>query len=120
MAVSSRIAAVAAVVGALIGCFTAYVLGVAPSDIGMGLWGYNPVLSMLALGGLAPIIFDWRKAVLLIYGSVFCTIFVGAFHTLLAPVGVPSLTWPFCFATILVVCVQRFLEETASPPLGFS
>jgi len=87
MAVSSRIAAVAAVVGALIGCFTAYVLGVTPSDIGMGLWGYNPVLCMIALGGLAPIIFDWRKAVLAIYGSVFCTVFVGAFLTLLAPVG---------------------------------
>lgn len=105
----SRLAALAAVFGALTGCFTAYALGVSPAAIRLGLWGYNPVLTMIAIGGVFYVL-TWRTAVLAIYASMFSVVLVGAFQTLLAPVGMPALTWPFCFAATLFVGIRQSIK----------
>jgi len=52
MCFCSRISAVMCALGSAIGLFFAFGLGADRSDIYFGLWGFNPALSAICIGGM--------------------------------------------------------------------
>lgn len=98
IAVNSRVSAVAAIVGSALGIAVAWALGAAPGAIHAGLYGFNAVLTAIALGGL---LFRLSPVTLLfaILAAGVATVFYGSFVTLLGPLGLPVLTAPFVLTT---------------------
>lgn len=94
LAVSSRAACTAALSGSMIGLLVAWGMGAAEPAIRSGAFGFNSVLTAIALGSifLAP------TAGSLAYGAiaVVTTSFVyAALSAALEPLGMPALTFPF-------------------------
>ncbi|MGW0809880.1 urea transporter [Nonomuraea sp. NPDC002799] len=92
-----RVAA-AALVSSAVGIVVAVVLGAPAADIGAGLYGYNAVLTGIALCAtfVAP------TALGLLYaaaGVVSATVLTAFVTDLFAPIGGHTLTWPFVLVT---------------------
>lgn len=101
LAIARPAAALWAVVGSAGGAAVALLFGAPTEAIAHGMYGFSPVLTAIALGTLAPTRAPLRRAVWALVGIV-GTVFVQAsMNELLAPVGLPSLTAPFCIATWL-------------------
>jgi urea transporter len=98
--VNSRISAGFAALGSLLGLLTALALGGNGVLIYHGLYGFNPVLCAIALGGLFFVL-TWRSAAYALVAAVFSAIVFAAFVVLLSPIGMPALTAPFVLVTWL-------------------
>jgi urea transporter len=98
--VNSRISAGFAALGSALGLLTALALGGNGVAIYHGLYGFNPVLCAIALGGLFFVL-TWRSAVYALVAAVFSTIVFAAIAVLLSPIGMPALTAPFVLVTWL-------------------
>jgi urea transporter len=98
--VNSRISAGFAALGSLLGLLTALALGGNGVAIYHGLYGFNPVLCAIALGGLFFAL-TWRSAVYALVAAVFSAIVFAAVVVLLSPIGMPALTAPFVLVTWL-------------------
>jgi urea transporter len=98
--VNSRISAGFAVLGSLLGMLTALALGADGVLIYHGLYGFNPVLCAIALGGLFFVL-TWRSAAYALVAAVFSAIVFAAVAVLLSPIGMPALTAPFVLVTWL-------------------
>lgn len=100
LAVASPMAALWAVVGSAVGTCGALLLGAPATAIAHGMYGFSPALTALALG-VALLPRSPRGALWALVGTV-GTVFVQAsMNVLLAPVGLPTLTAPFCLTTWL-------------------
>ncbi len=113
----SRIAALAMMLGSMIGLAAAYLLGASSAAITQGLWGYNPALFMIAIFGVffvpSPKVF-----ILAVTGAVLSCFLSGALYTVLRPLGVPQLTFAFSFSALCFVLVQFSLADVAAVPLA--
>lgn len=100
LAVSSLWAAVFAVVGSLLALLTASLLSANGHSIEAGLYSFSAVLTAIALGSTfnQP---SWRVLAYTLIGVVFTVFVQGAMNTLLAPIGIPTLTMPFVLASWL-------------------
>ena len=98
--VNSRISAGFAALGSLLGLLTALALGGNGVLIYHGLYGFNPVLCAIALGGLFFVL-TWRSAAYALVAAVFSAIVFAAVVVLLSPIGMPALTAPFVLVTWL-------------------
>ena len=110
LAVSNWRAAVWAAVGSAVALAAAIVFGGSADDISHGLYGFSPVLTAIAL---ATVFYrpSWRSAVWALTG-VTVTMFVQAgMNVLLSPVGLATLTAPFCIATWLFLLPQIRIKE---------
>jgi urea transporter len=109
--VSSRWAAGLALAGTIVGTLVAIWFGASATAISEGLWGFSPVLTAIALG----CVFLRPSGPVLIYaalGTVF-TVFVQAgLTTVLAPLGVPTLTSPYLIAMWLFLLPKPDLAPT--------
>jgi urea transporter len=63
-----------------------------------GLYGFNAVLTGIALGGLF-LVPKWRSTVYALIGVIFSAIVFAAIAAALAPIGMPALTAPFVLTT---------------------
>ena len=81
--------------GSVIGVATAVALGAAPTEIGMGLWGFNPALTSLAV---SVFFVPGAASYALATGGAAATavLFGGAKVAMGTALGVPALTLPFC------------------------
>jgi urea transporter len=98
-AIAARIpqAAVCAVVGLVVGTATAMLLKVPDESIRDGLFGFNPLLTGLAVAiFLRPNLFMW---VYLVIGAVATTVVTLAVSNVLKTWDVPPLTFPFVLTT---------------------
>jgi urea transporter len=104
--VNSRWSAAFAVIGAVGGTLLAIAFGTGSDAVGQGLWGFNAVLTAIALGAVLyrP---SGATAAYALVGIVFTVIVQAALTTLLAPLGVPTLTAPFVVATWLFLLPKR-------------
>ena len=94
--VCSRILAFFALFGAVTSQLTAaYILGLSPSAIHAGLWGFNSVLTCQALGGMFFVLHGYRIWLFTLYGSIMTVLLQAAVSAFLAPAGMPTLTFPF-------------------------
>ncbi|OMQ23823.1 urea transporter [Serratia oryzae] len=100
LAVSSLWAAVFAVVGSLLAMITASILSAHYTDITSGLYSFSAVLTAIALGSTfnKP---SWRILAYTLVGIIFTVFVQGAMNALMLPIGVPTLTMPFVFASWL-------------------
>jgi urea transporter len=98
--VNSRISAAFAALGSALGLLTALALGGDGVAIYHGLYGFNPVLCAIALGGLFFVL-TWKSAAYALVAAVFSAIVFAAIVVLLSPIGMPALTAPFVLVTWL-------------------
>ena len=100
LAVSSRPAALFALLGAATGLITAHALGAESQLITAGLLGFNPVLTAIALGAVfyRP---SFRVVLYTLLATVLSVIVQGAMIAAMTPVGIPTLTAAFVLVTWL-------------------
>lgn len=104
----------AACAGSLIGTLTAWAVG-APADlITEGIYGYNAVLVMIALGAtfLAPTAINMAYAVL---AAIFSTLMTATLAEFFAPFGGHTLTWPFNLTTWAFLAAVPVLHAITTP-----
>lgn len=109
LAVSSLWAAAFAALGALVAVIVAVLFGADTATIQAGLFGFSPVLTAIALGA------TFYKPGARVFGyallGIIFTVFVqAAMDIALTPVGIPTLTAPFIFATWLFLLPKEKLE----------
>lgn len=98
--ISSRGAAVFALLGSLLSVATANLLGADAVAVHAGLYAFSGVLTAVALGDVfnRP---SWRALSYAVIGVLFTVVTQGALNTLLVPLGIPTLTMPFVLASWL-------------------
>ena len=110
--VSNRWAFLWAVVGSALASFTAFALGASMSHITQGLYAFSAVLTAIALGSTfyRPC---WRTALWSLLGII-TTVFVQAAMNSMMPLGIATLTAPFCLTTwIFLLPMFKLDKQTA-------
>ncbi len=94
IAIVSLRGAAMALTGAVVGVVVPILLGASQTLIEMGLYGFNPVLTMMAVGWvfLKP---SARSAMLALLAGILTVVCQAGLANFLAPVGLPTLTFPF-------------------------
>lgn len=116
IAVASGRGAFLAVAGALIGVIVPIFLGANQHLIEMGLYGFNPVLTLMAVG-LIFIKPSLKTTVLAILAGVVTVVVQGAIANFLAPAGLPTLTSPYVatmWMFVFAVQISRRWSDAAS------
>ena len=98
LAVSSWRAALWAALGSLISLLIAFLWHGPTIDISNGLYGFSAVLTAIALGATFCN-FSWRSAIWAILGTIVTVFIQAAMNAFFAPMGLPTLTGPFCVGT---------------------
>ncbi|HEX5564845.1 MAG TPA: urea transporter [Sporosarcina sp.] len=100
-----------ALVGNFIGMVTAYMLGGEHTLIDAGLYGYNAILTALAVG----VVFrDGANRLTLfnvIIACVLTVVFIGSVDTVLLPFGLPALTMPFAMSTSIFIGARMMMRN---------
>lgn len=112
--ICSRWAALWAAVGSALALFIAIVFKASGSDIMNGLYGFSPVLTAIAL---ATVFYkpNWRSAIWALLG-IAVTVFIQAgMNVLMVPVGIATLTGPFCITTWLFLLPLLKFDEVEKP-----
>jgi urea transporter len=113
--VNSRTCCVFALLGSALGGLTALVLGGDGVAIYHGLYGFNAVLTGIALGGLF-LVLKWRSTIYALIGVILSAIVFAAIAVALAPIGMLALTAPFVLTTwvyLLPMAGFRALERVS-------
>lgn len=105
IAVCSRISAIFALIGSIVGMLTAFVVGANGFAIYHGLWGFNSFDACLAVGGVFYVL-TWRSGLFAVACAIATAILFGAIGSLFTPWGLPALTLPFCFGTLAFVVMK--------------
>jgi len=109
LAVNSLAAAVFAVLGAGVAVVTAHALGAESELITAGLFGFNPVLTAIALGAVfyrpGP-----RVVAYTLLATVLSVIVQGTMFAAVTPFGIPTLTAAFVLVTWLFLLPGQKLE----------
>lgn len=110
--VNSRWSAGFALVGSVLGTLLAIWFGAGAGTVEAGLWGFNAVLTAVALGAVLhePTV---PTALYALFGVVFTVVVQAALTTALTPLGIPTLTAPFIFATWLFLLPKREFAPVA-------
>ena len=107
----SRLAALWAAIGSALALLVVIALKASGSEISDGLYGYSPVLTAIAL---ATVFYkpNFRSALWAVLG-ILVTVFIQAgMYMLMAPVGIATLTGPFCITTwLFLLPLVRFDDE---------
>lgn len=98
LAISSWRAALWAALGSSISLFIAIIWQGPGADISNGLYGFSAVLTAIALGATFCN-FSWKSVIWAIIGTVATVFIQAAMNAFFAPMGLPTLTGPFCIGT---------------------
>lgn len=115
LAVSSRWAALWAAIGSALALLVAIAFGASGAFISEGLYGFSAVLTAIAL---ATVFYKpGKRSALWAVLGILVTLFIQAgMNMILAPIGLATLTGPFCIATWLFLLPRiRFEEEEEKP-----
>eukprot|EP00069_Balaena_mysticetus_P013563 bmy_22097T0 len=114
---SSPLMCLHAVIGSLLGMAAGLSLSAPFENIYVGLWGFNSSLTCIAIGGMFMAL-TWQTHLLALACALF-TAYVGAsMSNLMAVVGLPSCTWPFCLATLLFLLLTTKNPSIYKMPLS--
>ena len=94
IAIVSLRGAIMAACGTLVGIIVPLLFGASSSAIEMGLYSFNPVLTMMAVGWvfLKP---TARSAMLALLAGILTVVCQAGLASFLTPLGLPTLTFPF-------------------------
>jgi urea transporter len=99
--VNSRISALFAALGSLVGMLSAWLLfGGDGFWVYHGLYGFNAVLSAIAVGGIFYV-FNWQSAIYALVCALFSTAVMAGISAFLSHIGMPALTGPFVLSALL-------------------
>lgn len=96
--ISSRLACAAALAGSLSGLIVAWGMGAAEPAIRAGAFGFNSVLTAIALGSVFFVL-DKVAIAYALLATIATAIVFAAVSAALEPLGVPALTLPFVLVT---------------------
>lgn len=99
-----------AVLGSVIAGLTAYGLGTEVTLLNLGLYGYNAVLTILAVAA----VFDAKSRLAPLSGIIAAVITVpvtASIDTWLLPYGLPTLTMPFVLSTWLLLAARKVIPK---------
>ncbi|WP_229753321.1 urea transporter [Paenibacillus segetis] len=99
-----------AVIGSFVALLTAYGLGAEVSLLNSGLYGFNAVLTILAVGA----VFSTKNILVPVTGiiaSVLTVLITAGVDTWLVPYGLPTLTMPFVLCTWLFLAARKVLPR---------
>ncbi len=115
LAVSSRTVALAASAGSIIGLLTGWWLGAQAADLDAGLYGYNSVLTGIALAGtfvvLGPAAIGYAAI-----GAATAAVATPAITNTFGIVGGHALTWPFVLTTWIFLAAVPTLSMLRRAP----
>lgn len=98
------------VLGSVVALLTAYWLGAEVSMLNSGLYGFNAVLTILAVG----VVFDAKSRFAPVTGIIAAIVSVpvtASVTTWLMPYGLPTLTMPFVLSTWLFLAARKALPK---------
>ncbi|WP_243545726.1 urea transporter [Pseudodesulfovibrio tunisiensis] len=113
--VNSRISALFAVIGSLVGLVTALIMQSPEAPVRLGLYGYNSVLCAIALGGVFYFL-NWKTFLYAVGCMIIGAIATASISAMLAPVGMPALTWPFIIVTWFFLFASRMFSRIEEVP----
>lgn len=99
-----------AIIGSAVAMVTAYSLGAEVTMLNLGLYGFNAVLTMLAVSS----VFDAKSRIAPLTGIVGAIISVPVTASLtiwLMPYGLPTLTMPFVLCTWLFLAARKVMPK---------
>ncbi|XP_051019665.1 urea transporter 2 [Acomys russatus] len=102
--ISSPLICLHAAIGSIVGLLAALTVATPFETIYMGLWSYNCVLSCIAIGGMFYAL-TWQTHLLALVCALFCAYMGAALSNMMAVVGVPPGTWPFCLSTLTFLLI---------------
>ncbi|KAF6303236.1 solute carrier family 14 member 1 (Kidd blood group) [Rhinolophus ferrumequinum] len=114
---SSPLMCLHAAIGSLLGMIAALSISVPFEDIYFGLWGFNSSLACIAVGGMFMAL-TWQTHLLALACALFTAYLGGSMAHLMAVVGLPACTWPFCLATLLFLLVTTKNPNIYRMPLS--
>nr|XP_004656876.2 urea transporter 2 isoform X1 [Jaculus jaculus]XP_045000473.1 urea transporter 2 isoform X1 [Jaculus jaculus] len=98
--ISSPLICLHAAIGSILGTLAALTVATPFETIYLGLWSYNSVLSCIAIGGMFYAL-TWQTHLLALVCALFCAYMGAALSNMMAVVGVPPGTWPFCLSSLI-------------------
>ncbi|XP_031514661.1 urea transporter 1 isoform X2 [Papio anubis] len=114
---SSPLMCLHAAIGSLLGTAAGLSLSAPFEDIYFGLWGFNSSLACIAMGGMF-VALTWQTH-LLALGCALFTAYLGVgMANVMARIGLPACTWPFCLATLLFLMMTTKNSSIYKMPLG--
>jgi len=103
----SPLAMLFAAIGSGTAVGTALILGVDGYEIVQGLWGYNSILTAVALGGgIGFVETNWKSSLFAVFGSAVTVMMHGFLRTFFGTMNASALTLPFCLTTILFLLLR--------------
>ncbi len=116
--VNSRVSALFAALGSIMGLITALVLfGGNGFWVYHGLYGFNSVLCAIALGGIFYVL-SWQAALYALLGALVGAVVMASISVVLTPLGMPALTAPFVLTTWLFLLPKGAFGVLQPVPLG--
>ena len=108
--IASRWAALWAIIGSALAIVTASVLSASGHSIAHGLYGFSPVLTAIAL---ATVFYRpcWRSALWALIGIIITVVSQAAMNVMFEPLGLATLTAPFCITTWAFLLPMFKLDE---------
>jgi len=106
----SRMAFGLALTGSMIGIIASVALGSNNHNVKIGLWGYNPALTMMAIGGVF-VVPSVESIIIAAIACFFTQIIWAGQVQLFAPWGLPVCTFPFCFATLTFMFIRSDVSK---------
>ena len=108
--ISNRWAALWALIGSALSMGMAIVMGAPIHNIDMGLYSFSAVLTAIAL---ATVFYkpSWRSALWALLGVLVTVVVQAAMNVGMQPLGIATLTAPFCIATWLFLLPMFQLDE---------
>lgn len=114
--VNSPISMSFAAAGSLIGLLVGLGMGSPETALRSGLFGFNPLLTGIALGGFFLVLTPW-SALFAVLGMVVTALLFPTFVNALTPWGMPALTAPFVITTWLFIAAVPFFRVLRPVPL---
>ena len=112
LAISNRWAAIWAAIASALALAVAVLYQCNSEDIANGLFGFSPVLTGIALGTTFYKV-NWRTFLWSLTGIIATVFIQAAMDTFFTPLGIPTLTGPFCVATWLFLLPHLNLDKKA-------
>lgn len=115
--ISSRRIFLTALAGSFIGLLVAWGLGAAEPAIRSGAFGFNCVLTAIAMSSLGFVMDRTATCLYTLLATVATSILYVAVSTVLKPVGMPALTLPFVLAVwVFVLAARKFPRLVNNAP----
>ncbi|XP_075849601.1 urea transporter 1 isoform X1 [Microcebus murinus] len=114
---SSPLMSLHAAIGSLLGTAAGLSLSAPFEDIYVGLWSFNSSLACIAIGGMF-VALTWQTHLLALACALFTAYLGVSMANVMAKVGLPACTWPFCLATLLFLLLTTKNPNIYRMPLS--